>query len=395
MSDKKETKISGRKRKREIEDHDGEDRHNKKTKTLTGVITKKTRTQKSRRKDPNAPRGALTAYWIFMVKRRRELQADKQYKIKNKNGDIVNNSRLISKVVNEEWNSLTDEQKKPYVEKSKKDKIRYENEMKIYKKNNPGKKIMNFVPCENISEVNANLVLSVFQTLSNRTEVVKIRNGLNSILKGLVKENTVTGSSTNSKKKPLGRIRKAPRKVRLKKKKKKVKIYVDSDSDMDLDEDSIKEIDSSDSEMEEVIVRRPKKKATRKKKKKKNVTKKRKDTKKKRKKVTKAKAKKKSKPKVVEVSDLDIDIDEDLDNDDLDDDLDEVVNPKKMEKLKKKPKAKKKSKKEEIVTVEDNTEMDDNMEIYDTTEFIKVSPNDKIEVENVIEVVEDVNNFEF
>jgi len=76
-------------------------------------------------KDPNAPKRALTAYFMFM--------ADERKKVKEANPDF--GVAQIAKELGSRWNNLEESQKHKYNEQSAKDKARYEAEMKEYSKN--------------------------------------------------------------------------------------------------------------------------------------------------------------------------------------------------------------------------------------------------------------------
>ena len=79
---------------------------------------------KKTKKDKDAPKKAISAYF-FYIKERRDSITKEQPNLTNK--DII-------KKMSEEWNSLSDEKKKPYVQKAEADKKRYENEKAIYDK---------------------------------------------------------------------------------------------------------------------------------------------------------------------------------------------------------------------------------------------------------------------
>ena len=79
---------------------------------------------KKTKKDKDAPKKAISAYF-FYIKERRDSITKEQPNLTNK--DII-------KKMSEEWNSLSDEKKKPYIQKAEADKKRYENEKTIYDK---------------------------------------------------------------------------------------------------------------------------------------------------------------------------------------------------------------------------------------------------------------------
>ena len=77
-------------------------------------------------KDPNKPKRAATAYLVFCNDKRPPLIA----KMRKKNEKI--NVGTIQKKLGKIWGKMTDEDKKPYVEKSNIDKERYKEEMEEY-----------------------------------------------------------------------------------------------------------------------------------------------------------------------------------------------------------------------------------------------------------------------
>jgi len=83
---------------------------------------KKRPAKKKVKKDPNAPKKATTAYQYF--------QSEIRPKFKEKYEGISFGE--MSQKISAEWKRLSDEEKKPYVEKHLEDKKRYEKEMKNY-----------------------------------------------------------------------------------------------------------------------------------------------------------------------------------------------------------------------------------------------------------------------
>jgi hypothetical protein len=77
---------------------------------------------KKAKKDPNAPKGALSAFMIFSNETRP--------KIKSSEPELKLTE--VSKKIGEMWKALTEAQKKPYVKKAEKDKERYEKEKKAF-----------------------------------------------------------------------------------------------------------------------------------------------------------------------------------------------------------------------------------------------------------------------
>ena len=87
-----------------------------------GKTDKKEKKAKRAKKDKDAPKRALSAYFFYNQERRDSLKKEKPE---------LNNKEIIKKM-SEEWNALSDEKKKPYVEKAEADKKRYEAEKKAY-----------------------------------------------------------------------------------------------------------------------------------------------------------------------------------------------------------------------------------------------------------------------
>ena len=83
---------------------------------------KKERKSKKSKKDPNAPKRAISAFFFYNKERREKLKKEKPN---------LDNKEII-KVMSDEWNKLSDAEKKPYVAKAEADKKRYENEKKAY-----------------------------------------------------------------------------------------------------------------------------------------------------------------------------------------------------------------------------------------------------------------------
>lgn len=82
-------------------------------------------------KDPNKPKRPQTAYFCFLADFRKEMA-----------GKTLKEGDKIPQLAGERWRGMTAESKKQYELLVEKDKLRYEEEMQEYKKNNPelGKK---------------------------------------------------------------------------------------------------------------------------------------------------------------------------------------------------------------------------------------------------------------
>ena len=70
------------------------------------------------------PKKPISAYFFYVKERRDSIIKE----LPN-----LNNKEIIKKM-SEEWNALSDEKKKPYVQKAEEDKKRYENEKAVYDK---------------------------------------------------------------------------------------------------------------------------------------------------------------------------------------------------------------------------------------------------------------------
>jgi len=79
--------------------------------------------RKKKKKDPNAPKGAQTGYFLFLSEVRAE--------IKEETPDI--SVTELTKKAGEKWRGLTDAEKEPYQELAKKDRERWEREIAEYR----------------------------------------------------------------------------------------------------------------------------------------------------------------------------------------------------------------------------------------------------------------------
>ncbi|CAL9735259.1 non-histone chromosomal protein 6A [Monosporozyma servazzii] len=75
-----------------------------------------------RKKDPNAPKRALSAY-MFFANENRDI-------IKSENPDVTFGQ--VGKLLGERWKALSVEDREPYDAKAKADKRRYESEKELY-----------------------------------------------------------------------------------------------------------------------------------------------------------------------------------------------------------------------------------------------------------------------
>ena len=78
--------------------------------------------REKREKDPNAPKKALSAFFMFSSERRVSLKKEKPE---------LDNRQIIYEMSNE-WNQMKDEDKKKYHDLADEDKKRYEKEKAAY-----------------------------------------------------------------------------------------------------------------------------------------------------------------------------------------------------------------------------------------------------------------------
>jgi len=81
--------------------------------------------RKRRKKDPNRPKRAMTPYFYFTSDYRNNLR---------KEGKMVPGVKEVAQYCGPKWNSMDDNEKKPFIELAEVDRRRYLNEMNIYKK---------------------------------------------------------------------------------------------------------------------------------------------------------------------------------------------------------------------------------------------------------------------
>jgi hypothetical protein len=80
-----------------------------------------------KRKNPNLPKRAMTAYMLF--------SQEKRAQIKSKNPDV--SFGQVGKLLGEAWATVPEAEKKKFNELAAKDKIRYQKEMASYKEEHP------------------------------------------------------------------------------------------------------------------------------------------------------------------------------------------------------------------------------------------------------------------
>lgn len=78
--------------------------------------------KKRKTKDPDAPKRPLGPYFYYFK--------DNNARIKEENPELIQ-KQVVAKIA-QDWKHLTDEQKQPFVEKSKEDKMRYVREKEAY-----------------------------------------------------------------------------------------------------------------------------------------------------------------------------------------------------------------------------------------------------------------------
>ncbi|KAI5830367.1 hypothetical protein K523DRAFT_239947, partial [Schizophyllum commune Tattone D] len=92
------------------------------------AATKSEKTPRKAKKDPNAPKRALSAYMFF--------SQDWRERVKAENPDASFGE--LGKILGAKWKEMDDDEKKPYVEKAAKDKERAEADKAAYDVSTPG-----------------------------------------------------------------------------------------------------------------------------------------------------------------------------------------------------------------------------------------------------------------
>ncbi|XP_051139194.1 HMG1/2-like protein [Andrographis paniculata] len=87
------------------------------------AVKKQTKKEKKAAKDPNKPKRPPSAFFVFMEGFR------KQFKEKHPSNKSV---AAVGKAGGEEWKSMTEEDKAPFVETAEKRKAEYERKMEAY-----------------------------------------------------------------------------------------------------------------------------------------------------------------------------------------------------------------------------------------------------------------------
>ncbi|XVF35819.1 hypothetical protein REPUB_Repub19eG0003600 [Reevesia pubescens] len=97
-------------------------------------------------KDPNKPKRPASAFFVFMEEFREQYKRDHP-----KNKSVA----AVGKAGGDKWKSLSEAEKKPFVDKAEKRKVEYEKNMKAYnKKQAEGPKDEDAESEKSVSEVN-------------------------------------------------------------------------------------------------------------------------------------------------------------------------------------------------------------------------------------------------
>ena len=86
------------------------------------LVNKKRKKSARRKKDPNAPKRNMSAYFLYSISMRN------QCKIDNPNATFGE----LAKILSEQFKSLSDKEKKKWDNAAIQDKIRYEKELEEY-----------------------------------------------------------------------------------------------------------------------------------------------------------------------------------------------------------------------------------------------------------------------
>lgn len=89
---------------------------------LLKLLTKIKRKNKKKIKDPNAPKRPLGPYFFYFK--------ENNNKIKSEHPELIQKG-VVARIA-KDWKALNEEEKAPFVEKSKEDKLRYVREKKAY-----------------------------------------------------------------------------------------------------------------------------------------------------------------------------------------------------------------------------------------------------------------------
>lgn len=83
---------------------------------------------KKKKKDPHAPKRALSAYMFFVKDKRLEIIKD--------HPELTKDIAKVGKMIGDAWSKLSEAQKLPYQKKADQDKDRYAKEKEEYLKKN-------------------------------------------------------------------------------------------------------------------------------------------------------------------------------------------------------------------------------------------------------------------
>lgn len=107
--------------KKKYEDAANKDKERYANEMKTYVPDPADKKKKKAKKDPNAPKKPKSAYIFYATPRIKELLAQHPDKKVTE----------VTPMIGDEWKALSDKQKAPFVNMAAKDKVRYENEMKM------------------------------------------------------------------------------------------------------------------------------------------------------------------------------------------------------------------------------------------------------------------------
>ncbi|UKK01217.2 high-mobility-group protein [Theileria orientalis] len=93
---------------------------------MAARVSKSAKKGKRTKKDPNAPKRALSSYMFFAKEKRNELIKE--------NPELAKDVATVGKLVGAAWNSLDDSEKAPYEKLAEADRERYEREKLEYYK---------------------------------------------------------------------------------------------------------------------------------------------------------------------------------------------------------------------------------------------------------------------
>jgi len=105
---------------------------------------KKVKRKKKKPKDPDAPKRPSTAFFIYMGEKRPGYKDMEEFQKKKKDGTMGSDVAKVVKQIGKEWGELSEDEQVPYHAMAAKDKVRYEEGMKVYRKKKEKEKIMDY-----------------------------------------------------------------------------------------------------------------------------------------------------------------------------------------------------------------------------------------------------------